>query len=54
MATGNFNAAVVATPPLTVNQFFPTPPVTPGNVGVCLSGGGSRALTAGMGQLQAL
>jgi hypothetical protein len=54
MASGNFNTAVVATPPLTVNQFFPAPPITPGNVGVCLSGGGSRALTAGMGQLQAL
>lgn len=27
---------------------------TPGNVGVCLSGGGSRALTCGMGQLRAL
>src|SRR5688500_16470332 len=27
---------------------------TPGNVGVCLSGGGSRALSAGMGQLRAL
>jgi len=27
---------------------------TPGNVGVCLSGGGSRALTSGMGQLRAL
>ncbi|MGB0713779.1 MAG: hypothetical protein ACPGUC_09495 [Gammaproteobacteria bacterium] len=27
---------------------------TPGNVGVCLSGGGSRAMTAGMGQLRAL
>jgi hypothetical protein len=54
MASGNFTAGVVPTPPLTVNQFFATPPVTPGNVGVCLSGGGSRALTAGMGQLQAL
>jgi hypothetical protein len=31
-----------------------TPPPTPGNVGICLSGGGSRALTAGMGQLRAL
>ncbi len=28
--------------------------LTPGNVGVCLSGGGSRALTCGMGQLRAL
>src|SRR5262249_15181146 len=54
MASGNFSAGVVPTPPLTVDQFFATPPATPGNVGVCLSGGGSRALTAGMGQLQAL
>jgi hypothetical protein len=29
-------------------------PATPGRVGVCLSGGGSRALAAGMGQLRAL
>lgn len=27
---------------------------TPGNVGICLSGGGSRAFSAGIGQLQAL
>jgi hypothetical protein len=27
---------------------------TPGNVALCLSGGGSRAMTAGMGQLRAL
>lgn len=27
---------------------------TPGNVALCLSGGGSRALTAGMGQMRAL
>lgn len=54
MAAGNFTTGVVTTPPLTVNQFFASPPSTPGNVGVCLSGGGSRALTAGMGQLQGL
>lgn len=30
------------------------PRKTPGNVGVCLSGGGSRAFSAGIGQLQAL
>ena len=54
MAAGNFTADVITTPSLTVNQFFTTPPPTPGNVGVCLSGGGSRALVAGMGQLQAL
>jgi hypothetical protein len=54
MATGNFTTGIVPAPPLTINQFFASPPPTPGNVGVCLSGGGSRALTAGMGQLQAL
>src|SRR5262249_30362546 len=54
MASGNFSTGVVRTPPLTIDQFFATPPASPGNVGVCLSGGGSRALTAGMGQLQAL
>ncbi len=54
MASGNFNADLTATPPLSVAQFYSglTPP--PGSIGVCLSGGGSRALTAGMGQLQAL
>jgi hypothetical protein len=31
-----------------------TLPPTPGRVGVCLSGGGSRALSAGMGQFRAL
>lgn len=36
------------------SESFTNPAPTPGNVGVCLSGGGSRALTAGMGQLQAL
>jgi hypothetical protein len=54
MAAGNVSAGLVPTPPLSVNQFFANPPATPGNVGVCLSGGGSRALTAGMGQLRAL
>lgn len=54
MAEGNVSASLVPTPPLTVNQFFSNPAPTPGNVGVCLSGGGSRALTAGMGQLRAL
>ena len=38
---------------LRIDQFV-TPPPTPGNVAVCLSGGGSRAMTAGMGQLRAL
>ncbi len=39
--------------PLNVSDFFPGRK-TPGNVGLCLSGGGSRALVAGMGQLRAL
>lgn len=54
MAEGNVTASLIPTPPLTVNRFFVNPAPTPGNVGVCLSGGGSRALTAGMGQLRAL
>lgn len=40
--------------PLTVERFVGKSRSTPGNVGVCLSGGGSRALSAGMGQLRAL
>jgi hypothetical protein len=51
-----FSAAVYpttgASPPLTVSRF--TAAQTPGNVAVCLSGGGSRTLSAGMGQLQGL
>jgi hypothetical protein len=40
---------------LRVAAFTQRPPDdTPGNVAVCLSGGGSRALSAGMGALQAL
>lgn len=37
-----------------VGQFHSPPLPTPGNVAVCLSGGGSRAMTAGMGNLRAL
>ena len=36
-----------------IDQFV-SPPATPGHVAVCISGGGSRAMTAGMGQLRAL
>ena len=55
MTAGVFSAGTTPTTgPLSVKQFYTIPPVTPGNVGVCLSGGGSRALTAGMGQLRAL
>jgi hypothetical protein len=50
-ASGSF-AADLVTGPFTVQRFVDRP--TPGNVGVCLSGGGSRALTAGMGQLRGL
>jgi len=39
---------------LTVDRFTNACDPTPGNVGVCLSGGGSRALSAGMGHLRAL
>jgi hypothetical protein len=46
------------TPPLSVEGVLEannvSPSSTPGNVAVCLSGGGSRAMSAGMGQLQAL
>ena len=40
--------------PLTVSGLRRDQRVTPGNVGVCLCGGGSRAMVAGMGQLRAL
>ncbi len=51
---GSFKAQLTETSEsLTVGQFVSLPN-TPGNVGVCLSGGGSRALSAGMGQLRAL
>lgn len=50
-SSGNFTADLV-TGPLSVRCFVDRD--TPGNVGICLSGGGSRALTAGMGQLRGL
>jgi len=53
---GSFSAPVFPTTgtakPLTISEFVSK--VTPGNVAVCLSGGGSRAMSAGMGQLNAL
>src|SRR5687768_10286357 len=49
---GTYNADLTLTPPLSAGLFINTE--TPGNVAVCLSGGGSRAMTAGMGQLLAL
>jgi len=54
MPSGNFTATTTSTPPLSVEQFYPAGQAPPGSIGVCLSGGGSRALTAGMGELQAL
>ncbi|MFL6233915.1 MAG: hypothetical protein ACJ76N_12340 [Thermoanaerobaculia bacterium] len=53
---GTFNAQLTptSTTPLTVGRFVPELAETPGNVGICLSGGGSRALSAGMGQLRGL
>lgn len=55
MVAGIFSAEVTPTMgPLSIRQFYTEPPSLPGNVGVSLSGGGSRALTAAMGQLRAL
>ena len=55
MVAGAFSVGITPTrESLSVKQFYTAPPATPGNVGVSLSGGGSRALTAGMGQLRAL
>jgi len=55
MAQGSFKARLTeTTESLTVGQFVPALARTPGNVGICLSGGGSRALCSGMGQLRAL
>ncbi|MBL8298071.1 MAG: hypothetical protein JNN30_06925 [Rhodanobacteraceae bacterium] len=48
-----YRADLFTTVPLRVDQYI-DPGDTPGNVGVCLSGGGSRAMIAGMGQLRAL
>jgi hypothetical protein len=53
--SGSFKARLTETSEsLTVGQFVPELAQTPGNVGICLSSGGSRALSAGMGQLRAL
>ncbi len=56
--TSEFNAKINRVEGLSglkVSDFLEfTPGTTPGNVGVCLSGGGSRAMTAGMGQLRGL
>ena len=58
-ASGTFVAHLTPTDPtpatgttLKISSFMPAAQ-TPGNVAVCLSGGGSRALSAAMGALQA-
>ena len=52
MSETTYNANLIFTPPVAVNSFISTE--KPGNVAVCLSGGGSRAMVSGMGQLLAL
>lgn len=51
MTTPTLTANLTLAPPLTVDQLY-VPASTPGNVGLCLSGGGTRACCAGMGQLR--
>lgn len=52
------NASILRTPgltPLKVSQFMNfSPNSTPGNVGLAISGGSSRSMVAGMGQLRGL
>ncbi|MDG0852748.1 hypothetical protein [Roseateles puraquae] len=50
----SLTTTVTTTPPLTVSQFYTPAGATPGNVGLCLSGGGTRAACAAMGQLRGL
>ncbi|NIA70872.1 hypothetical protein HBA54_19925 [Pelagibius litoralis] len=50
----NATTSNTVTKGLTVERFVGSSRSTPGNVGLCLCGGGSRALSAGMGQLRAL
>lgn len=52
--TTSLTASITSTPPLTVGALYTPASSTPGNVGLCLSGGGTRACSAGMGQLRAL
>ena len=59
MTVGTFTTGMTLTGGgLSIDQLYAAAglrlPATPGRVGVCLSGGGSRALAAGMGQLRAL
>jgi hypothetical protein len=53
MSSGNFEAALFETAKQSPASLIPAA-IGAGNVGVCLSGGGSRAFSAGLGQLRAL
>ncbi len=52
--TNTFTASLYPGSGLRIDTFTGGKHPTPGNVGICLCGGGSRALSAGMGQLRAL
>jgi len=52
MVSGSSVARIYPTPPLTIREFIDASKL--GNVAICLSGGGSRALSAGIGELKAL
>ncbi len=59
MPAGTFTANVTSVsvnqqPQFSVQQVYDPGQAPSGSIGVCLSGGGSRALTAGIGELQAL
>lgn len=54
MPNSIFAATLYSGKDLTINALTGSSRQTPGNVGICLCGGGSRALSAGMGQLRAL
>lgn len=54
MSDTTFTSILYPGSQLTINAFTGGSHPTPGNVGICLCGGGSRALSAGMGQLRAL
>ncbi len=54
MPKGNFAATLYPGSQLSIDTLPGGRHPTPGNVGICLCGGGSRALSAGMGQLRAL
>lgn len=54
MSNKTFTASLYPGSELSIDAFTGSRNPTPGNVGICLCGGGSRALSAGMGQLRAL